>query len=67
MISIIFARSGGPPAAALITSADSRKCCGPIAAGYHDARRTLRHSDVLKRPDNDEGFFTFDLAVDGRE
>ena len=36
-------------------------------AGYHDARRTLRHSDVLKRPDNDEGFFTFDLAVDGRE
>jgi NTE family protein len=36
-------------------------------AGYHDARRTLRHGDVLKRPDNHEGFFTFDLAVDGRE
>jgi len=26
-------RSGGPPAAALITSVDSRKYCGPIAAG----------------------------------
>ena len=36
-------------------------------AGYHDARRTLRHTNVLKRPDNYEGFFTFDLAVDGRE
>jgi NTE family protein len=36
-------------------------------AGNHDARRTLRHPDVLKRPDNHEGFFTFDLAVDGRE
>jgi len=33
MIAIIFAGSGGPPAAALITSADSRKYCGPIAAG----------------------------------
>ena len=33
MISTIFARSGGPPAAALITSANSRKYCGPIAAG----------------------------------
>jgi NTE family protein len=36
-------------------------------AGYHDARRTLRHADVLKRPDNHEGVFTFDLASDGRE
>ena len=36
-------------------------------AGYHDARRTLRHADVLKRPENHEGFFTFDLAADGRE
>jgi NTE family protein len=36
-------------------------------AGYNDARRTLRHPDVLKRPDNDEGVFTFDLARDGRE
>jgi hypothetical protein len=33
MIAIIFALSGGPPAAALITSADSRKYCGPMAAG----------------------------------
>lgn len=32
-ISAIFARSGGPPAAALITSAASRKYCEPIAAG----------------------------------
>jgi NTE family protein len=36
-------------------------------AGYHDARRTLRHPAVLKRPDNQEGVFTFDLAQDGRE
>jgi NTE family protein len=36
-------------------------------AGYHDARRTLRHSEVLERPTNHEGVFTFDLAVDGRE
>jgi hypothetical protein len=33
MISAIFARSGGPPDAALITSADSQKYWGPIAAG----------------------------------
>jgi hypothetical protein len=33
IISTIFARSGGPPFAALITSAASRKYCGPIAAG----------------------------------
>jgi hypothetical protein len=26
-----------------------------------------RHADVLKRPDNQEGFFTFDLTLDGRE
>jgi NTE family protein len=36
-------------------------------AGYHDARRTLRHPEVLKRPINHEGVFTFDLAADGRE
>jgi NTE family protein len=36
-------------------------------AGYHDARRTLRHTEVLKRPENHEGVFTFDLAADGRE
>jgi Patatin phospholipase len=36
-------------------------------AGYHDARRTLRHREVLQRPTNHEGVFTFDLAADGRE
>jgi NTE family protein len=36
-------------------------------AGYHDARRTLSHPEILKRPINHEGVFTFDLDVDGRE
>jgi NTE family protein len=36
-------------------------------AGYHDARRTLRHKEVLERPTNPEGLLTFDLARDGRE
>jgi NTE family protein len=36
-------------------------------AGYHDARRTLRHPEVLERPRNLEGLFTFDLAQDSRE
>jgi len=36
-------------------------------AGYYDAVRTLRHSEVVGRPANDDGVFTFDLAVDGRE
>jgi NTE family protein len=36
-------------------------------AGYHDARRTLRHREVLERPKNLENVFTFDLAEDGRE
>jgi NTE family protein len=36
-------------------------------AGYLDAVRTLRHPEVLLRPDNREGVFTFDLAQDGRE
>ncbi len=35
-------------------------------AGYHDAVRTLRHPEVLQRPDSLVGVFTFDLAVDGR-
>jgi NTE family protein len=35
--------------------------------GYYDAVRTLRHPEVLERPTNHEGVFTFDLAVDGRE
>jgi NTE family protein len=36
-------------------------------AGYHDARRTLRHPEVLRQPDNHEGVFTFDLATNGQE
>lgn len=36
-------------------------------AGYNDAVRTLRHSEVLQRPQNHDGVFTFDLARDGRE
>jgi NTE family protein len=35
-------------------------------AGYHDARRTLRHPEALERP-NGEGVLTFDLAHDGRD
>jgi NTE family protein len=35
--------------------------------GYNDARRTLRHREVLERPTNHEGVFTFDLDRDGRE
>jgi len=36
-------------------------------AGYHDTVRTLRYPEVLARPQNHEGVFTFDLAQDGRE
>ena len=36
-------------------------------AGYHDALRTLRHRGVLKRPANQLGLSTFDLAQDGQE
>jgi NTE family protein len=36
-------------------------------AGYYDAVRTLRHPEVLERPTNLDGVFTFDLAEDGRE
>ena len=36
-------------------------------AGYHDAVRTLRHEEVLERPDNLEGLSTFDVVNDGRE
>jgi NTE family protein len=36
-------------------------------AGYRDARRTLRHSEVLERPTSREGVFTFDLHGDGRD
>ncbi|HZC94897.1 MAG TPA: patatin-like phospholipase family protein [Bradyrhizobium sp.] len=36
-------------------------------SGYNDAVRTLRHPEVLRRPNGQDGFFTFDLARDGRE
>jgi NTE family protein len=36
-------------------------------AGHYDARRTLRHPNVLERPTNTAGVFTFDLHADGRE
>ena len=36
-------------------------------AGYSDAVRTLRHPEVLQRPDDPSGVRTFDLARDGRE
>jgi NTE family protein len=37
------------------------------SSGYDDAVRTLRHPEVLQRPNGRDGFFTFDLARDGRE
>jgi NTE family protein len=37
------------------------------SAGYHDARRTLRHPEAIECPTNHEGVSTFDLARDGRE
>ena len=37
------------------------------SAGYHDARRTLHHREILERPTNHEGVLTFDLDRDGRE
>ena len=36
-------------------------------AGYHDTVRTLRHSEVLQRPDNPEGVSVFDLTTDSDE
>jgi NTE family protein len=36
-------------------------------AGYHDAVRTLRHPEVLRRSRTPDGVFTFDLHIDGRE
>ena len=36
-------------------------------AGHNDAVRTLRHPEVLQRPDDPTGIRTFDLAHDGRE
>jgi NTE family protein len=36
-------------------------------ARYYDAVHTFCHPKVVGRSANDEGVFTFDLAVDGRE
>jgi NTE family protein len=36
-------------------------------SGYNDAVRTLRHPEVLQRPNGSDGVFTFDLGFDGRE
>jgi NTE family protein len=37
------------------------------SAGYRDAIRTLRHPEVLERPTDHEGVFTFDLSHDDCE
>jgi NTE family protein len=36
-------------------------------AGYEDASRTLAHPEVLERPKNHAGVFTFDLAHQGHK
>ena len=36
-------------------------------AGYYDTVRTLRHPEVLARPNNRDGVMTFDLSQNGRE
>ena len=36
-------------------------------AGYHDTVRTLRHPEVLERPRNADGVFSFDVAEHSRE
>ncbi len=36
-------------------------------SGYNDAVRTLRHPEVLQRPQGLDGVFTFDLGYDGRD
>ena len=52
MISAIFSRSGGPLAAALITSAASRKYCGPIAAGVIKQSALTSSAAVVVEPVN---------------
>ena len=36
-------------------------------SGYSDMERTLRHPEVLQRPQSADGVFTFDLKMQGRE
>jgi hypothetical protein len=50
MIPAILVWSGGPPAAALITSADSRKYCGPIAAGVITQSAFTSQLPLLSNP-----------------
>jgi NTE family protein len=37
------------------------------ASGYSDMARTLRHPEVLQRPQSADGVFTFDLKTQGRQ
>ena len=39
----------------------------PASFSYEDMLRTLRHPEVLQRPESPDGVFTFDLARQGRE
>ena len=52
MISAIFARSGGPPAAALITSADLRKYWGTYGGWRNHAERLRFLASVVIEPVN---------------
>jgi len=40
---------------------------GRALCAYYDTVRTLRHPEVLQRPEGRGGVFTFDLGRDGRE
>lgn len=54
--------------AALIAGNPSERRVDRLRAFWEtDAVRTLRHPEVLQRPNGRDGFFTFDLARDGRE
>jgi hypothetical protein len=51
----------------LLNQFDARSERKDFCRAAFDARRTLSHREILKRPTNHEGVFTFDLDVDGRE
>jgi hypothetical protein len=66
--------TGPPPDASLCEWSGSKLPADSSAAGHTKQEffvmsdlRTLRHPDVLQRPNGRDGFFTFDLARDGRE
>ena len=44
----------------------SRSMADHWTAGLHDTARTLRHPEVLERPDSDDGVFSFDLGAHAR-